>query len=169
MVTGNFCTLLAYIFSKLSFPKRPNELPSKSTVWRRVASEFLGQTLAPLPAPMPAPPLQGNDVEWQDLYNVLEDYILRGVPILSNEIYLLFTYLQAAGWALLYLYWKPALRGHWSVIVVATTVIVSSAGMPFLANYFYWKYDRLTAWDFTARLINEIKIRKSSVPSPQGN
>jgi hypothetical protein len=38
---------------------------------------------------------------------------------------------------------------------------------PFLVQYFYWKYDRLTPWDFIARLINEIKMREKSTPPPQ--
>jgi hypothetical protein len=125
--------------------------------------------LSPSPSTAPgAPPAYGFDVEWEDLYNVLQDYILRGVSVLSNEIYLLFTYLQATGWALFYLYWEPPLRGHWSVLVVSIPLILFGVSMPFGAVLQYLRYDRLTPWDFTARLINEIKIReKSSTPPSQ--
>jgi len=167
-ISGNFSVLLANIVPKVWLPGRPNEGASKSWVWRCVAQEFLGQSLSPPPPASPAPPLSGNDVHWQDLYNILQDYVLRGVPVLSNEFYLLFTYLQATGWALFYLYWRTALRGHRSIIVVCTILILSTAPGPFVANFFYWKYDRLTPWDFISRLINEIKIReKSSTPPPQ--
>jgi hypothetical protein len=113
-----------------------------------------------------APPAYGFDVEWRDLYNILQDYILREVVVLPNEFFLLFTYLQATGWALFYLYWRTALKGHWSIMAVSAVLILSTAPVSFMANYYYWKYDRLTPWDFTARLINEIKIReKSSAPT----
>jgi len=169
MISGNFMVLLGSVVYKFWPPNRPNEGPSKSWVWRRVAAEFLGQSLSPSPATVPgAPPAYGFDVEWRDLYNILQDYILRGVVVLPNEFFLLFTYLQATGWALFYLYWRTALKGHWSIMAVAAILILSTAPVSFMANYYYWKYDRLTPWDFTARLINEIKTReKSSAPASQ--
>ena len=169
MVSGNCAVLLANIVPRYWPPNRPNEGPSKSWVWRRVATEFLGPSLSPSPSTVPgAPQAYGFDVEWRDLYNILQDYMLRGVVVLSNEFFLLFTYLQATGWALFYLYWRTALRGHWSIMVVSIVFILSTAPVYFTANFFYWKYDRLTAWDFTARLINEIKNRqKSSTPASQ--
>ncbi len=170
VVITSYCSmLLAWLFGKIKipFPERQNQVPSKSTIWRRVASEFLG-TLTPLPPSPPLPPIAGNDVEWQDFYNVLQDYVLRRSPILHNELLLLFTNLQAAGWALTYLFWRTALRGHWSVILVSIILILFTASFPFGVNFVYWKYDRLTPWDFTARLINEIKIHeKSSTPASQ--
>jgi hypothetical protein len=166
-VTGNCSVLLAMSIGKIWPPIRQNEGLSKSTIWRRVAAEFLG-SLTPLPAGLSLPAIGGNDVEWQDFYNVLQDYVLRGIPVLHNELLLLFTYLQATSWALIYLYWRTAMRGHWSILVVSITTIIFSATLPFAVNFFYWQYDRLTPWDFTARLINEIKMReKSSVPSSQ--
>jgi hypothetical protein len=64
------------------------------------------------------------------------------------------------------LYSRTALKGHWSIMAVSAVLILSTATVSFMANYYYWKYDRLTPWDFTARLINEIKIReKSSAPT----
>lgn len=161
-ISGNCSVFLAGLVPKLWPPMRPNEAPSKSWVWRCVASEFLGTSLSPPHLPMPAPPLSGNDVQWQDLYNVLQDYALRGAAVLPNELLLVFTHLQATGWALFYLYWKTGLRGHWSVMVASVILILSFAPVPFTANFFYWKYDRITPWDFTARLINEIKIRERS-------
>jgi hypothetical protein len=165
-VTGNCTILFATLLSKRSPPLRPNLVPSQSWVWRCVAGEFLGQSLSPPPLPASALPLSGNDVQWQDLYNVLQDYVLRVVPVVSNEIYLLVTHLQGTAWALFYLYWKPPLRGHWSLMVMSISLIFLGATMPFGTNFWYWKYDRLTPWDFTARLINEIKMReKSNTPA----
>lgn len=159
VITGNCSMLLSHVVGKVVSPKRPNEVSAKSTIWRRVATEFLG-TLTPVSPPLPAHPISGNDVEWQDFYNVLQDYVLRGAPVLANELLLLFTYLQATSWALLFLYWNSPLHGHWSVLMVSVTLIVFGALLPFSANFVYWKYDRLTPWDFIARLINEIKMRQ---------
>ena len=169
MISANCTVFLSNIVYKFWPPNRPNEAASKSWVWRRVASEFLGPSLSPSASTVPgAPPAYTFDVEWRDLYNILQDYILRGVVILTNEFFLVFAYLQVTGWALFYLYWKTPLRGHWSVLVVSATLILSTAPVTFTTNYFYWKYDRLTPWDFLARLINEIKIReKSSAPTSQ--
>jgi hypothetical protein len=162
-VSGNCGVFLVMMVYKLWPPKRDNEGPSKSWVWRRVASEFLGQSLSPSPSTAPGAPVGYTfDVEWRDLYNILQDYILRGVSMLPNEFFLLFTYLQATGWALFYLYWRTPFRGHWSIIVVSTFLILSTAPITFTTNFAYWKFDRLTAWDFTARLINEIKVREKS-------
>jgi hypothetical protein len=169
-VSGNCGVFLVMTVYKRWPPNRENEAPSKSWVWRCVASQFLGQSLCPSPstAPPGTPAGYTFDVEWRDLYNVLQDYILRGVSVLPNEVFLLFTYLQASGWALFYLYWKAPFRGHWSIMVVSIFLILSTAPITFTTNFAYWKYDRLTAWDFTARLINEIKIReKSSAPPSQ--
>jgi len=159
-ITGGVSILLPWFLNKIKrpLPIRQNETPAKSTIWRRVAAEFLG-SLAPLPPPAPAPPTVGNDIEWQDFYNVLQDYVLRERLLLPNELLLLFTNLQATGWALMYLYWRTALRGHWSVLLIPVVLIPFTASFPLVVNYLYWKYDRLTAWDFTARLINEIKMR----------
>jgi hypothetical protein len=160
MISGNCAVLFANVVPKLWPPVRPNEAPSKSWVWRCVAAEFLGQSLSPPPLAAPTPPLAGNDIHWQDLYNILQDYVLRGVAVLPNEFFFLFTSLQATGWALFYLYWRTFVRGHWSVLVVSVIFILSTAPMTFLVNFFYWKYDRLSPWDFTARLINEIRSRE---------
>jgi hypothetical protein len=166
-VTANCSVILIDTVFKKWPPRRPNEVSSKSTVWRRVASEFLGASLTPpLPLP-PAPALAGHDIEWQDLYNVLQDYVLRGVPVLHNELLLFVTYLQATAWALLYLYLRTPMRGHRLVLVVSIIIIFSAVTVPFVANLFYWKYDRLTPWDFTARLISEIRVRQAQVPPPQ--
>lgn len=158
-VTQNCSALLVgTVFTRWP-PKRPNDGPAKAWVWRRAAAEFLGPALSPQA-------LTGNDIEWQDLYNVLQDYVLRGIGTINNEFYLLMMHLQAAAWALFYLYWRSALRGHWSVLVVCLALIFSSVTIPFAAHFFYWKFDRLTGWDFTARLINEIRMREKSVAPP---
>jgi hypothetical protein len=146
---------------KLKRPiSRTNLVFSKSWVWRTVAAEFLGPALTPLPENPALPIHNGFDGSWQDLYNVLQDYVMRGNPPLSGEILLTFTYLQAAGWALMYLYWRTPLRAHWSALVVSLVIAVFCATFPFGVNFFYAKFDRLSAWDYTARLIAEIKSRK---------
>jgi hypothetical protein len=166
-VTGNCSVILSYLIGKKFPPKRQNETPSQSFIFRRVASEFLGNSLTPPPVQSLGSPFAGNDIEWQDFYNVLQDYVLRGFAVVPNEALLLFTYLEATGWALLYLYFRTALQGHWSIIVVSISVIFLGATFPTGSNYIYWKYDRLTAWDFIARLINEIRLREGASTTTQ--
>ena len=162
-VTAWFSILLSSLVGRWWPSIRKNETSSRSTMWRRVAAQLLGTLTPPAPLP-PAPALSGNDVEWQDYYNVLQDYVLRGKAVIVNELLLLFTYLEAVGWALLYLYFRTPLRTHWSPLVVSVTVILFGSTYPFVTNLYYFKYDRLTPWNFTARLINE--IRTSQQPTP---
>jgi hypothetical protein len=169
-MTGNCTVLLGYLIGKKKewVPIRQNQVSSQSFIFRRVASEFLGSSLTPSPqAQPPALPFTGNDIEWQDFYNVLQDYVLRGIAILSNEAQLFFTHLEATGWALLYLYFRTALRGHWSVLLLSLSVILLGMTSLFSSYYFYWKNDRLTPWNFIARLISEIRVREKASTSTQ--
>ena len=165
-MVGMCSILLNPVVYKKWPPTRPNEVASQSIIFRRVASEFLGP-LTPLQVPN-FPATVGNDVEWLDFYNVLQDYVLRSATVLNNELMLFITNMQGTAWALMYLYWRTAMRGHWSVLVLCVILILFTVTFPFVVQLFYWKYDRLTPWDFIARLINEIKIReKSNAPPAQ--
>ena len=171
-VMGTFALVAAFTIGKKFRAVRDNLALSQRPVWRRLATGFLGNDLVPsLPTLPPALAQAGQanvpqiltalqqqyDFEWQDWYNALQDYVLRGSPVISNEILFLWTYLQATGWALLYLHLKTPLRGHWSVSLVSASLIFFGATFAYGAHFLYWKYDRLTYWDFLARLINEIR------------
>lgn len=159
LVTG-ICTgiLGRIVFAKWP-PKRPNLAASQTFLFRRVAAEFLGKSLSP-PAPaLPTPPLAGNDIEWQDWYNILQDYVLRDSWARLSENVLLFVHLQATGWALIYLRRESVMFRHGAILAVSVALIAAGAAMPFLFNYNYWKNDRLPAWDFLARLIRDLRTR----------
>jgi hypothetical protein len=144
-------------------PMRDNLALSKRPAWRRLAAGFLGDALTPSLPPLPPAPaaqaslLEQYDYEWQDVYNALQDYVLRGIAVLSSEFTLLWTYLQSTGWAMLYLYLKTNLREHWSVLLVSVILVFSGATLPYATIYLYWKYDRLSYWDFMGRLLHEIR------------
>lgn len=159
-VAGNSSLLLTWIVFKMGFKMLRNDAPSKNFVWRRVAYTFLAKSFPPPWDLMHLSPLMWDDAGWFDLYNILQDYVLRGKPIIPNEMYLLFTNLQATGWALLYLSLR-SVRLFWPVVVVSVVLILSGVSLQFVVNLFYWKYDRLTHWDFTARLIDEIRKRET--------
>ncbi len=171
-VAGTFTWIAALTIGKRIGMLRDNLALSQRPVWRKLAAGFLGNGLVPSLPTSPATLAQAGqanvsqilaniqqqyDYEWQDCYNLLQDYVLRGSPVLPNEILFLWTYLQALGWALLYLYLRTPLRGHWSVALVSASLIFFGATFAYGANFLYWKYDRLTYWDFSARLINEIR------------
>src|SRR5882757_6740247 len=83
MISANCTVFLSNIVYKFWPPNRPNEAASKSWVWRRVASEFLGPSfsLSPYTAPVPLPGYL-FDVEWRAVYKILHDYILDPVETL---------------------------------------------------------------------------------------
>ena len=156
-------------------PSRNNSSISQNHVWRTVAAAFLGKQLAPsqpgLPGsslfttsaqfPPPTPPsVQQYDIDWNDWYNVLQDYVLRGIPVLPPDAFFLFTIIQATGWALIVVSVHSRLgRYHPVALLVVALLVVLTASVQFGANYSYFKYDRLTAFDFTARLVAEIRAR----------
>jgi hypothetical protein len=164
-------------------PTRWSWLLSQSTVWRQVATEFLGKVLAPA-MPENQPPTsvmekimapmkdlsnkQQHDALWEEWYRVLQDYLLRDVPVISNEIAFVWVGLQATGWASVALCFMSPHARHWAVYLLSSTFILFGALFPFLAMLSYLGSERLTYWDFTARLLAEIHSpatqEKSSEP-----
>ena len=159
-------------------PVRINLSISQNRVWRTVADAFLGKQLAPTPPalsgsglftnstqfqqPVPAAVLQ-YDQDWNDWYNLLQDYVLRGIPVLANEAFFLFTITQATGWAIIVVSANSHFGRHHpiSLFIVALLVLLTAL-LPFLASYYYQRFDRLSALDFTARLLAEIRAREDA-------
>jgi hypothetical protein len=193
----NFGAILSTILNQLCWtstkcrPTRNNATTSQNHVWRTVAAAFLGKQLTPsspaglagsglftssndFPHGVPAS-VQQYDLDWNDWYNVLQDYVLRGVPVLPSEVFFLFMIIQATGWALLIVSVPSRLgRQHPVALVVIALLVVFSALTQFGASYFYFKYDRLPAMELTARLLAEIREREDgrssgSAAPPAGN
>ena len=157
LIAGSCTAIVGHVVYKKWPPRRPNS-SSKSLLFRRVAAQFLGESLIPSAAVPPySDPFVGNDTEWQDWYNILQDYVLRRSWTRLNEIGLLFVHLQATGWALLYLHSRTVIFANRWVFAVSVILIVEGAVIFFGLNYNYWKNDRLSAWDFVARLVGEIR------------
>jgi hypothetical protein len=178
----HFAALLSTVAVSLVFknqrtrPSRDNALISKNPVWRTVAAAFLGDKLIPtvpslegsslkttalqFAAPVPPSVLQ-HDSDWNDWYNILQDYLLRGKYILTADALFVWTVIQATGWAFILLSLQPGQR-RWAVFAVVGSVVLVSALLQFGASYTYWRYDRLTAADFTAQLVAEIRAREDA-------
>jgi hypothetical protein len=156
-------------------PIRNNVSTSQSHVWRTVAASFLGDELSPKPPTVegatglfttsaqftpPAPVSVYNyDVAWNDWYNVLQDYVLHAPP-LNSEGYFLFTIVQATCWAVIAVSFHPRFsRHHPFALILVCALALLTALVQFIANYAYLKYDRLSALDFTARLVAAIRAR----------
>jgi hypothetical protein len=154
VISGNCTIALNQVLYKKWPPRRENSQAASSLVFRRVASEFLGPSLTP---PMAMPALTGSDVEWQDLYNILQDYVLRKGITRVNEALLFYLHLEAVGLALTYLYFRTYMWHHWWVLAICFLTVLQGAFAPGIVNYVYWKFDRLSGWDFVARLIGEIR------------
>jgi len=174
-----FGSILSVIASNLCFrvqkcrPFRKNLTTSQNHVWRTVAATFLGNQLTPPPpavpgsglttsslqftSPPPIPPsVLQHDVDWNDWYNVLQDYVLRGTYILPADTLFFWTIIQATCWAFVFLLLHLGLGGNW-YLAIPVSLVMLTALLPFGAVYTYFKYDRLTAADFTARLLIEIR------------
>lgn len=157
-------------------PVRPSYFLSQCSIWRQVASKFLGE-LAPVLPQNPTPvsvtekimrPMknltdkQQHDELWEEWYRILQDYLLRDVPTLPNEMLFMWTGLQATGWATIALcFMTPHVR-HWPVYVLAAIPILFGALLPLLAGLSYLGSERLSYWYFTARLLAEVRTTESS-------
>jgi hypothetical protein len=194
LLSVHFGALLTYYLGNLCArspklrPIRTNLSISQNRVWRTVAAEFLGKQLAPTPPALPGvdlftdttnlpPPVplsvQRYDVDWLDWYNVLQDFVLRGTPVLAPDVYFLFTIVQATGWAVIIVSFYSLLGRHHPVALsVVALLVLFTAMVQFMANYFYQQFDRLMPADFTARLLAEIRAREDAnrggaPPKPQ--
>lgn len=148
-------------------PSRENMSISQNFVWRRVATAFLGDKLAP---PLQVDPnlQQVNDQIWNDWYNVLQDYVLRSAPALAPDVYFLFTTVQATAWAIVFTSaYSTLAKRHPVALSVVVLLLIVTALAPFGANYWYRKYDRLNATDLVARLLAETRARGDAVAPPK--
>jgi hypothetical protein len=157
-------------------PIRDSYFLSQCTIWRQVAAKFLGE-LAPVLPTNPAPvsvtekimrPMKDltekrqHDELWEEWYRILQDYLLRNVPILPDEMIFVWIALESTGWAAVVLsFVNPHIR-HWAVYGVAGILILSGALLPLLTGLSYMGSERLTYWHFTARLLAEIHKAESS-------
>jgi hypothetical protein len=103
---------------------------------------------------------QQHDALWEEWYRILQGYLLRDVPVVSNEIAFVWVALQAAGWASLALCLVNPYARHWVVFVLASVFILFGVLFPFLVTLSYLSTERLSYWDFTARLLAEIRSRE---------
>ncbi len=153
-------------------PKGWSWLLSQSTIWRQVATAFLGKALAPA-SPENQPPTsvmekikapfnelrnkQQHDALWEEWYRILQDYLLRDVPVISNDTAFVWVALQSTGWAIVALCFLSPHARHWGEYLLASTFILFGALFPFFAMLTYLGSERLTYWDFTARLLAEVR------------
>jgi hypothetical protein len=158
-------------------PKGWGWLLSQSTIWRKVAARFLGEGLTPKIQENQAPTTvmekllsgmkdfankQQEDALWEEWYRILQDYLLRDVPIISNDNAFALVGLQATGWAIVAVCFSSPYVQHWPVYLLASTFIIFGALFPFLIALSYLGTERLSYWDFTARLLAEVHARELS-------
>ena len=183
IITGTASGIAQNLAFRSWAPIRGSYLLSQCTVWRKVALEFLG-ALAPVPPENPpAVSLiekinQGmkevrdrlkHDELWEEWYRILQDYLLRDSQLLASDQMFLWIGLEAIGWAVLTLsFFTPYVR-HWPLYGIAAIFILFGAFLPFLVLLGYVGSERLSYWDFTAKLLAEIKKRETDAgqsPTP---
>lgn len=171
VVTGFATGLLLHLSRKRKYMRDNQEL-SRRTNWRKVAEMFLGSELAPVrPVTLPlkspeqiAASLQKNldetmryNAEWKDWYDILQDYLLRDVPRMSSDTMSVMVALEATGWAIVGLSIASPYARRWELYVVASLFIFLGIFAPIGAAASYLNSDRLTYWDFTGRLLAEVR------------
>lgn len=152
--------VLVWLSSKLKWtPSRSNTKISGNPVWRRVAAAFLGDELKPVvPASASA---DWEDQMWNDWYNILQDYVLRSVPVLRSETHFIVTIVQATSWAIIILSIISRIETIWTILFFLL-FLLPYAATPFATQYGYRKYDRLSPPDLVARLLAEIRGREAN-------
>ncbi len=154
-------------------PLRASWSLSKCTIWRQVATRFLGELAPALPDSSPTASVMEkiqapmtnlanktqHDQLWEEWYRVLQDYLLRDTPLISNDVMVVWLAGQATAWAFLALSFVTPHARHWPVYVLSAIVILIGTMFPFLVTLNYLQSERLSYWDFTARLLAEIRAR----------
>lgn len=184
IVTGLMAALLFALFRKRVFV-RDNQQFSQGTAWQKVAKQFLGPELTP--APLPAPPLPAqvspqqigerfketlestlrSNNEWKEWYDVLQDYLLKDVPVISEGVATFFMAVEATGWALVCLSLASQHARHWEFYVLEILFIIIG-----LLSYTgwevgYWTRDRLPYWRYTALLLSEVRKAGANFEPPK--
>lgn len=171
MLTGIVSGITQGLVLRSWTPLRASYSLSQCTIWRQVASKFLGE-LAPALPENPAPttviekvtrPMKQltekrqNDELWEEWYRILQDYLLRGTPLISNDAWFVWIAAHATAWAIVFLAFVNTHVRHWWAYVPAVILILLGSLFPFLITLSYVSSERLAYWDFTARLLAEIK------------
>jgi hypothetical protein len=183
MLTGIVSGITQGLAFRSWTPVRASYFLSKCTIWRQVATEFLGDKLTPiLPTSPPAAtwiemikhPMKDlterrqNDELWEEWYRVLQDYLLRDVPQVSNDVVFVWLGAQATAWAIMALCFVNLQVRHWWIYVPAALLIFFGAFFPFLTTLIYLSNERLSYWDFTARLLAEVRLRGKDTSQVKG-
>jgi hypothetical protein len=104
-----------------------------------------------------------HDQLWEEWYRVLQDYLLRDVPVISSDLLFTWVALGATGWAGVGLCFVTPYVRHWPLYMLAAVFISFGALAPFLMIVSYLGSERLSYWDFTARLLAEIHKREPNI------
>ena len=128
--SGIFTGIVSGVAQGLLFrrwvPLRSSATLSKCTNWRLVAGKFLDELKPSTPEPQPPSAVmdkilkpmkdlankRDEDVLWEEWYRILQDYLLRDTPIISNDSFFISVAVEATGWVL----WLPCVGLAWSVI-----------------------------------------------------
>ena len=98
-----------------------------------------------------------HNAQWQEWYNVLQDYLLPGTPVLDADAAFVLLGVQATGWAVICLSVLSGHTLHWAIVALAWFFVFVGSTFYFFSALAYATSDRLTYWDFTARLLAEIR------------
>ncbi len=176
LLTGTVSGIVQGIAFRSWAPVRGSYLLSQCTNWRQVAAKFLGDLAPVLPENPPPASLmekisQGmkevgdrlkHDELWEEWYRILQDYLLRDVPLISNDAMFMWIGLEATGWAGVALCFVTPYARHWPLYGLAAIFILFGASVPFLVILGYVGSERLSYWDFTARLLVEVRKAEQS-------
>ena len=175
LITGVATGIFSQLLRKHTFVRSNQGLWQRSN-WRKLAEKFLGPELTPIapstviPSPEKITPEQigtsfkknvqdsmNYNAEWEEWYNILQDYLLRDVPLISNDTMTLIMALETTGWAIIFLSVASSHARHWEFPVLGAALILIGILTPIGVVSSYLTSDRLTYWAFTARLLAEVR------------
>lgn len=184
LITGTLSGIAIHVTFRSWNPIRASYSLSKYTLWRQVAARFLGKELTPT-IPESVPPTTAmekinasiqqlgaktqHDQLWEEWYRILQDYILRDTPLVTNYDAFFWLTLHATGWAGIAVCFASSHERHWPVYFVAAIFILFGSMFPFLATLNYLTGERLTYWTFTAKLLSEVRAREAMESGAQSS
>jgi hypothetical protein len=147
--------LISWRLRNKRFSRANLEQSSQETAWRSIATQFLGETLTPMPrTPMD---FVRVDEEWREWYNILQEYLREKPTIVPFSLMQTFMAVEGTGWAIIVAEFAFPTHRHWGLLSVAILSVLLAILMPHVIQLNYLRYPVIQHWQFAARLLRQVR------------